>query len=181
MTFACHEGYPGHHTTRCVKDFLLYRNKGYFENCISLIYTPEFVIYEGMGLLAEDVIFNVKEKTEISLKEFCPYPDDEDTLETLIQQCEISRGFRNFNQNLAYHKHIIGWEDEDLITHCNNFKIFSKTDIKSMLNFISDDVWAPYTFAYQGERIISEKFGNPPSIRNFRKLLTDLILPSELM
>jgi hypothetical protein len=50
-----------------------------------------------------------------------------------------------------------------------------------MLNFVLDDVWAPYTFAYQGERIISEKFGNPPSIRNFRKLLTGLILPSELM
>ena len=134
LTFACHEGYPGHHTTRCVKDILLYRNKGYFENSISLIYTPEFAIYEGMGELAEDVIFNIEEMTQISLEEFCPYPDDEDTLEILIQQTKIRRGFRNFKQNLAYHKHISEWSDEDLIAYCNEFKYIPKPNIKIMLN-----------------------------------------------
>jgi len=181
LTFACHEGYPGHHTARCVKDFLLYRNKGYFENCISLIYTPEFAIYEGMGELADEIIFSIEEMTKISLHGFCPNPDDEDTLETLIQQSEIRRGFRNFKQNLAYHKHINGWSDEDLIAYCNEFNYISKSNAKIMLNFINDDIWAPYILAYQGERIIRENYGDPPSTRYFRKLITEQNLPSDII
>jgi len=181
LPFACHEGYPGHHTARCVKDNLLYRNKGYFENCISLIYTPEFVIYEGMGTIAEDVIFDVEEITRILLELFCSNPDDEDTLETLIQQCEIRRGFRRFNHNVAYHKHINGWEEEDLIAYCNEFKVPSKSNIESILKFISDDIWAPYALAYQGERIIKERFGDPPPPKHFSKLITGQYLPSDLI
>ncbi|MFW9828275.1 MAG: hypothetical protein ACFFEY_11840 [Candidatus Thorarchaeota archaeon] len=181
LSFACHEGYPGHHTDRCVKDLLLYRNKGYFEYCISLIYTPEFALYEGMGEIAEDVIFSAKELSRILLENFCPNPETEDTLEILIKQCEIRRGFRTFNQNVAYHMHIDGWKKEDLISYCKMFKVLADSNIKSLLNFISNEIWGLYVLAYQGERIIRDKFGNPPTIGSFRKLITEQNLTSDLI
>ena len=150
------------------------------ENSISLIYTPQFAIYEGMGEIAEDVIFDVDKITKILLENFCPNPDEEDTLETLIQQCEIRRGFRKFRNNLAYHKHVDGWKDEDLVSYSKKFRAIPKVSIKATINFISDETWAPYVLAYQGERIIIEKFGNPPSPSNFRKLITEQYLPSAL-
>ncbi|MFX1389681.1 MAG: hypothetical protein ACFE9Z_06420 [Promethearchaeota archaeon] len=181
LFFACHEGYPGHHTDRCAKNVLLYHNKGYFENCISLIYTPEFVIYEGMGELAQDVIFNIEEIAEISLRNLSFQTYEYDTLDSLIQQYEIKKGFRGFNQNLAYFKHIKGWKDEKLIKYSEQFKYLSKQNIIVTLNFISDDVWAPYVLAYQGERIIREKFGDPPNLKFFRKLISEKVLPSDLV
>jgi hypothetical protein len=181
LIFACHEGYPGHHTDRCIKDFLFYRNQGHFENCISLIYTPEFAIYEGMGELAENVIFDIKEIAIISKEVFCPNSKDEDRIETLTEQYQIKRGIKNLKQNLAYYKHINGWKDKDLIKYCNDFKLFSKSSIEATLNFISNEIWATYVLAYQGERIIREKFGDPPTLKSFRELLSHKYLPSDLI
>jgi hypothetical protein len=135
LFFACHEGYPGHHTDRCVKDLILFRKNGYFENCVALIYTPEFVIYEGMGEVAQDVIFDIMEIAEISFSNFCLNIDNNDDLETLIQPYEIKRGFRGFNQNFAFHKHIDGWTDKKLFSYCNEFKLLSKSNIRGRKKF----------------------------------------------
>ncbi|MFW9951587.1 MAG: hypothetical protein ACFFKA_15840, partial [Candidatus Thorarchaeota archaeon] len=68
LHFGCHEVYPGHHTERLLKEYYLFRNKGYFETSILLIYTPELVISEGMGLLAERVLFDPTESIRILLE-----------------------------------------------------------------------------------------------------------------
>ena len=52
--------------------------------------------------------------------------------------------------------------------------------IQQILNFISDDLWAPYSIIYQGERLITEKFGYQPSPKHFKSLLTNQTLPSDL-
>ena len=52
--------------------------------------------------------------------------------------------------------------------------------IRAILKFISDELWAHYVLVYQGERLITEKFGNRPSPKHFRRLLTEQTLPSDL-
>lgn len=180
LHLACHEGYPGHHTERTLREKLLFRNKGYFENTILLIYTPEMVISEGIGETAEFVIFDPKESTKILLDEFCLNPENEDSLEVLIEQSKIKRGFRRFQSNLAYHKHVNGWNDEDLLKYSRNFEIIPENAIQPILNLISDDLWAPYSIIYQGERLITEKFGFKPSPKHFKSLLINQTLPSDL-
>ena len=180
LHLACHEGYPGHHTERALREKLLYRNKGYFENVILLIYTPEMVISEGIGETAEFVIFDPKESTKISLDEFCLNPENEDSLDVLIEQSKIKRGFRRFQSNLAYYKHVNGWNDESLLKYSSNFGIIPKSTIQPLLDFISDDLWAPYSIIYQGERLITEKLGYQPSPKHFKSLLTNQTLPSDL-
>ena len=180
LHLACHEGYPGHHMERTLRDRVLYRNKGYFENSILLIYSPEMVISEGIGEIAEFVIFEPTESIKISLKEFCPNPEIEDELEILIEQSEIRRGFGRFGSNLAYLKYVLGLTDEELLKYSRDFEVFPDTVIKSILTFISDELWAPYSIVYQGERLITDKFGFRPSPLNFGRLLTEQILPSDL-
>jgi len=177
----CHEGYPGHHTERTVRENLLYRVKGYFESSILLIYSPEMVISEGIGVTAESVLFNPIESARILLEELHPNPKIEDTIETLTEQSEIRRGFRRFESNMAYHKHVHRWSDDRLIKYAKTFKVIPDVGIKAILKFISDDLWAPYVLVYQGERLITEKFGNRPSPKHFRRLLIEQTLPSDLM
>ena len=138
------------------------------------------VISEGIGEIAEFVIFDPKESIKISLDEFCLNPENEDSLNVLIEQSKIKRGFRRFQSNLAYYKHVNGWKDEDLLKYSRNFEIIPENAIQPILNFISDDLWAPYSIIYQGERLITEKFGYQPSPKHCKSLLTNQTLPSDL-
>ncbi|MFX1455384.1 MAG: hypothetical protein ACFFDB_08410 [Promethearchaeota archaeon] len=175
----CHEVYPGHHTERLVKDQLLYRGKEYFENSILLIYTPEIVISEGMGVLAESVLFNPFESIGI-MRKLIPNSEIEDSIEVLIGQGEIRSGFRRFESNLAFHKHVDKWDDYKLIKYARSFKVIPDKGIKQMLKFITDELWAPYILVYQGERIIKDKFGDRPTPKQFYRLLSEQTLPSDL-
>ena len=177
---ACHEGYPGHHTERAAKEKLLYRKKGYFECSILLIYSPEMVISEGIGVTAEDIIFSPTESIRSLIEDIHVVPKNEVSIENLIGQSEIRRGFRRFESNLAYHKYVNKWDDNKLIDYTKNFKIIPYTSIRALLNFISDKLWAPYAMTYQGERLITEKYGIRPSPKDFRRLLTEQTLPSDL-
>lgn len=180
LYLACHEGYPGHHTERAIREKLLYRKKGYFESSILLIYSPEMVISEGIGVTAENVMFTPSESIRSLIEVIHPVPINEASIDTLIAQSEIRRGFRRFESNLAYHKYVNKWEDKKLIDYAKSFKVIPDTSITAVLNFISDKIWAPYVMAYQGERLITEKYGVRPSPKDFRRLLTEQTLPSDL-
>ena len=181
LFFACHEAYPGHHTERSVRERLLYRKKSYFESSILLIYSPEMVISEGIGVTAESVMFSATESIQSLIEEIHPVPIIEDSIETLIEQSEIRRGFRRFESNLAYHKYVNKWDDRKLIDYAKSFKVIPDTSIKAQLKFVSDKLWAPYIMAYQGERLITEKYGVRPSPKDFRRLLSQQTLPSGLI
>jgi len=49
------------------------------------------------------------------------------------------------------------------------------------IEFISDEIWAPYIPVYQGERLIVEKFGKEPSPFQFQELIVNQTLPSNLV
>jgi len=178
---ACHEGYPGHHTERSVRERLLHRKKGYFESSILLIYSPEMVISEGIGVTAESVMFSPTESIRLLLEDIHPVPINEGSIDALIGQSEIRGGFRRFETNLAYNKYVNKWDDKKLIDYAKSFKVIPSTSIKTLLKFISDKIWAPYTMTYQGERLITEKYGIRPSPKDFRRLLTEQTLPSDLI
>ncbi|GAG80825.1 unnamed protein product, partial [marine sediment metagenome] len=149
---ACHEAYPGHHTERAVKEKLLYHGKGYFESSILLIYSPEMVISEGIGETAESVMFNPSESIRLLVEKIHPIPNNEVSLEELIGQNEIRRGYRRFESNLAYHKYVDEWDDKKLRAYAKSFKVLPDIAIEAKFKFISDKLWAPYVMTYQGER-----------------------------
>ena len=181
LYFASHEAYPGHHSERVIKEHLLFRIKNFFESAILLIYSPEMVISEGMGLIAEDILFSPIESSKILLDFINQNKANEDDEELLIKQIEVRRGFLRFESNLAYHKHVDLWSDKHLIEYAKSFEVYSDEAIKGMIRFISDEIWAPYSLAYQGERLIVEKFGKGPTPKQFKSLLTAQVLPSELV
>ncbi|CAG7658988.1 hypothetical protein ACFQI7_36750 [Paenibacillus allorhizosphaerae] len=52
-----HECYPGHIAESVLKDVHLVRKKGFMEQQVQFMLSPQFVIMEGLGLLAEELIF----------------------------------------------------------------------------------------------------------------------------
>ena len=61
---ASHEGYPGHHVEAMLKEQALYQSKGYLEQTIGLLISPQMVISEGIATLAADMIFTPDEEQQ---------------------------------------------------------------------------------------------------------------------
>lgn len=179
LPLAAHEGYPGHHMHNAIKE-KNWQDKNWFEHCILLIPTPEAVIAEGIANTGLDVIFSSKEIVQLALEHLSPTPNEED-LDLLIAQNKAWKKFSGFSGNLAIHAHEDGWSDEQLIKYGLEFGFYPENHIKQQLKFIRDPLWATYIFTYFiGETMIKKKFGENPSPSDFKMLLTNPILPSDI-
>jgi hypothetical protein len=182
LTAAAHEGYPGHHTEFSVKERKLYRELNQFEHSVLLLNSPKLIISEGIAELATNMLFSYQAQAEIGLREFCSDTSKEDTLDVLALQNEIKGKMHIYSYNLAYHALIDEWSKKKLIQYARNFEIFNEKSLKNQLKMISDLVHSTTIFSYNlGSSLIINKYGNFPSVRNFRNLLINPILPSDLV
>lgn len=177
-----HEGYPGHHTEHSLKELFLYQNEEMFEHCIYLIRTPQDVIREGIGDIAMNVLFSYGEGARRGFEALCPNPSEEDDIESLIKQWKAGYKAIGLRTNLSYHAHVDGWPEAELIEYGLQFGYYNKMELKHHLKFILNPLTATYSFCYTtGKQLIEKKFGEHPSPDNFKILLTQPVLPSDLI
>lgn len=181
LSFLSHEGYPGHHTEFIIKEKRLYRELNQFEHSILILHSPKLVISEGIANKAISVIFSNQEVAEIGLREFCSDASKEASLEELELQDIVKAKIPLFWYNFAYHALIDKYSNEELIRYGQNFEIFSEEDIKTGIIRLSNPAYSKNAFMYNlGNNIIKLKYGEVPSIKDFRNLLVNPILPSDL-
>jgi hypothetical protein len=179
---AAHEAYPGHHTEFAIKERVLYRELDQFEHSILLLHSPKLILSEGIAELAVEVLFSNREAVEISLREFCPDSSNEDSLEIMMAQNKVKRKLTLFWYSFAYHALIDKYKDEELIRYGTNFEIVNKENIKVQLKKLSDPVYSKNAFMYNlGSNLIKHKYGELPSVKVFQNLITNPLLPSDLM
>jgi hypothetical protein len=182
LSVAAHEGYPGHHTEFVVKEQKLYCELNQFEHSILLLHSPKLILSEGIAELAVKVLFSNREAVEISLRELCPDSSNEDSLEKMMAQNKVKGKITLFWYNFAYHALIDKYDDEELMRYGTNFEIVSKENIKNQLEKLSNPVYSKNAFMYNlGSKLIKYKYGAPPSVKDFRNLLVNPILPSDLI
>jgi len=182
LMYSAHEGYPGHHTEFSVKECILYRELNQFEHSILLLNSPKLLISEGIADLALNVLFSYRDQAEIGLNEFCSDISKEDSLETLIAQNKVRNKLNLFWYNFAYHALIDNYTDEDLISYGKNFEIFGKDDLRNQIKRLNNPVYSKNAFTYNlGMNIIKKKYGEFPSVKDFRNLLVNPILPCDLL
>jgi len=182
LSAAAHEGYPGHHMEFSIKERVLYRELNQFEHSILLLHSPKLILSEGIADFAVKVLFSNREAVEIGLRELCPDSSNEVSLEILIAQNKVKGKLTLFWYNFAYHALIDKYNDEELMQYGTNFEIVSKENIKNQLKRISNPVYSKNAFLYNlGSNLIKYKYGEPPSVKDFRYLLVNPILPSDLI
>jgi len=182
LSSAAHEGYPGHHTEFVVKEQRLYRELNQFEHSILLFHSPKLILSEGIADLAVNVLFSNQEAVEIGLRELCPDLSNEVSHEIMMAQNKVKGKITLFWYNFAYHALIDKYNDEELMRYGTNFEIVSKENIKVQLKKLSNPIYSKNAFMYNlGSNLIKNKYGEPPSIKDFRYLLVNPILPSDLI
>ncbi len=180
LSAAAHEGYPGHHTEFIVKEQRLYRDLSQFEHSILLLNSPKLIISEGIAEVAANMLFSYLDQAEISLREFCQDSSKESSIEALLAQGKVKGKLSLFWYNFTYHALIDGWTEEKLIRYATSFEIFSQENIKNRIKSFFNPVHSITAFSYNiGSKLIINKYGDYPSVKDFRNLLINPILPSD--
>ncbi|HOI12604.1 MAG TPA: hypothetical protein PLG75_02025 [Methanoculleus sp.] len=60
LTYACREGYPGHHTMRAIREAGLVRARGWIEHSVVTLASPLTTVAEGAARLGEGMIFGLQ-------------------------------------------------------------------------------------------------------------------------
>jgi hypothetical protein len=182
LAAAAHEGYPGHHTEFIIKEQRLYRELNQFEHSLLLLHSPKLILSEGIADLAVEMLFSNREAVEIGLRELCPDSSNEVSIDKMIAQNKVKGKITLFWYSFAYHALIDKYKKEQLVQYGTNFEIVSKEDIKIELNKLSNPVYSKNAFMYNlGINLIKHKYGAPPSVNVFQKLINNPLLPSDLI
>ncbi len=181
LSYAAHEGYPGHHTEFVLKEKRLYRDLNQFEHSLLILHSPKLVISEGIAKTAINMLFSNKEVTEIGLKEFCSDASEEVSLEKLVLQ-NIAKGkMAQFWYNFAYHALIDKYNDKELVRYANYYEMYGEDEVKSEIKRLNNPTHSKNAFLYDlGINLIKNKYGESPSVKDFKNLLFNPILPSNL-
>jgi hypothetical protein len=128
-----------------------------------------------------NALFPYQEQEHIVLREFCPDSANRPSIEELVQQSLVRKNLRMFDFNAAYGKLIDHWSDDEVIEYLTSYEIYSNEMILNIVKTMNNPVYAITSFTHQlGRNLITNKFGEYPSPKNFRYILENPILPSDL-
>ena len=171
-----HEIYPGHHTEHAWKEQRVVRERGYLEESINLVGTPQGLVSEGIAGLAPEIVV-----------------DDEDPLTAehlarlgIAYDADLNRSVRRaarpldgVSVNAAQLIHEEGAPTEDVREYLRRWGLRSERRAELNLRFIADPVWRSYITTYtDGYYLCRDFVGDDPA--RYRRLLTEQLTPADL-
>ena len=182
LDFMCHEGYPGHHTEFVLKEQHLYRERGYLEQSILTIISPQSVISEGIATSACEMIFSPEEAEQWLAEHIYPEagiePDAIDIakLRKALELVEYPVG-----GNAAFLLHE-GRSDDEVMQYLIKYSLLPDEDALKYLEFLKVPFQQAYIFTYfYGRQLMKPWLQRPDRLTVFRRFLTEQVYPSELV
>lgn len=182
LYFMCHEGYPGHHTEFVLKEQHLFRERGYLEQTVFPIISPQAVISEGIATSACEMLFT-PEVAEQWLAEHI-YPEagiEPDTVD--IAKLRKAQELLDYpiGGNAAFLLHE-GRSDEEVMDYLIKYSAISDEEALKFLEYLKVPFQQAYIFTYfYGRQLMKPWLQGSERWNAFRRFLTEQISPSELM
>ena len=151
-----HEAYPGHHTEHALKDMRLYHGRGYAEQAIQLINTPECVISEGIAVLAEDIAFGDGQAEWMAtvLMPEAGLRFDPDVHRRVQRAGAASCGRSPRTRPCSTTG--TAAPSARLSQYLEHYGLMTEAEAAKRFSFISDPLWRPYIFTYSvGRQLLS--------------------------
>jgi hypothetical protein len=180
LDLVCHEAYPGHHTEHALKERRLFRERGWGEQAIQLINTPECVVSEGIATLAADMIFGLDAHTWAA-EHLYPLAgiQGDPAREARIAAAQWS--LRALSANAATLLHERGAGPEDVVQYLMRYGLRTEREARQSLRFIATPLWRTYSFTYfVGRQILAAWLEKGDRRERFVRLLTEQLYPSLL-
>lgn len=176
----CHEGYPGHLAEAVLKDEVLVQQRGYLEQRVSLLYTPQFVISEGLALLAHEMLFASGEEEQWLAEQIYP---------------EAGMSPVHFDLRKIQHATDLLWgvwcnaawllsegrPDAEVRSYLMRYALLDEDAASRALASLHRPFHLTYTFTYfYGRRLLETILQGPQRQMRLQQVLTQQLTPSDL-
>ena len=173
-----HEGYPGHHTERVVKERRLVEELGLLEESIQLVPTPQSLVGEGIAEVGAELLVDREVEAELARVYGAAgirYEPDE---ARLIR--EAREPLACVTRNAAIMIHEDGLSEDEARAYVARWALAPAYRAERMVSFVIDPTWRAYVTTYtEGLRLCRAFVGGDPAA--FRHLLTEPIRVGELL
>ncbi len=175
-----HEGFPGHIAESMLKDIELVGARGLLEHQVRFMISPSFVVSEGLGLHAQDIIFPGDEAqawlTDAVLAPQRIPPDGSDF--AAIQHARnVLWGVWGNAAFLAAD----GRSDVEIGNYLARWALLTEAETKWALDAVRAPGMSTYVLGYyHGWRILRSWLDHPERSARVRRLLTEPLLPADL-
>ena len=174
-----HEAYPGHHTEHSRKEAGLVRRRGYQEETIFLVGTPQCLLAEGLADLGIEVIVPSR-RHELLADHLRPLgiAYDMDTARAVGEAGEvIGNAVRG---NVAFLLHVDHAPADEAIAYAERWGLLPRNRAEKVVQFQTDPTWRSYIFCYiDGLRLCRQYVDGDPA--RFERLITEALLPQDLL
>ncbi len=175
---AAHEAYPGHHTEHAVKEQLLIRDRGWLEEAIQLVPTPQSVVSEGIAEIGLDLLLD--EVLEGEIGDVLVAHGLEDDLGLALEVARARRPTRGLGLDAALIVHERGGTVAEAQAYVERWGLRTPEQAAQTVRFVTDPTWRAYVVTYSaGQELCGAYVGGDPA--RFRTLLTEQVRVADLI
>ena len=178
VTLAAHEAFPGHHTDRVVKEQRLVRDKGFLEESIQLVPTPQSLVGEGIAELGLEILIDDELERELGATLTAHGLDGD--LERALAIRRARQPIQSVGLDVALMLHEHGLSEEEARAHYEHWAMAPPERSARAVRFATDPTWRAYAVTYSaGEDLCSRYVAGDPA--RFRTLLTEQVRVGDLL
>ena len=182
LAYACHEGYPGRHTMRTIRETALVRARGWIEHSVVTLASPLATVAEGAAVLGEEMIFSGHERAQFFEEVLFPLagfePEDAGLFDAVVTASTALN--RTGNARVA-RKYLGGvLSREEACRHLRDVLLLDREAAEARLRLIEEFRAYPVALA-EGYRIVRDYVGEGAGRwERFVHALTEPVLPGDL-
>ena len=172
-----HEAYPGHHTEHSRKEAGLVRSRGWAEETIFLVGTPQCLLAEGLADLALEVIAGGEPEQVVAahLRPFGLAYDPEVVAAVRV----ASESLDAVRANAAWLLHADGAPVDDVVAYLERWGLQPRARAEKAVEFLTSPTWRSYISCYvEGLPLCRGYVAGDPA--RFATLLTEQLVPADL-
>ncbi|MFI6515728.1 hypothetical protein ACIBF1_09235 [Spirillospora sp. NPDC050679] len=175
-----HEGHPGHIAESLLKERRLVEEQGRLDHRVRFMLGPSFVVSEGLGLHAQDIVFPGDEaQSWLADNVLAEYgiPSDGSDFAAIHRAQNVLFGAWGNAAFLAAE----GRPDTELAAYLSRWALLSDAETGAALSSLRATGMALYVLGYfHGWRLLDSWLAAPDRDARVRRLLTGQLLPADL-
>jgi len=172
-----HEAYPGHHTEHTRKEAGLVRQRGWQEETIFLVGTPQCLLAEGLADLALEVIAGAEPEAVVAehLRPLGITYDPEVVAAVRI----AGESLDAVRANAAWLLHADGRPVDEVVAYLGRWGLQPRARAEKSVEFLTSPTWRAYISCYvEGLPLCRGYVQGDPT--RFATLLTEQLVPADL-
>lgn len=176
----CHEGYPGHLAEAMLKDEALIQQRGYLEQRVCFLYSPQLVLSEGIALLAHEMLFAPGEAQQWLAEHIYPEAGMDPDTSDLTKIHRANDLLFGVSCNAAWLLRE-GRSPAEVLDYLIKYRLVSEEAAHRELASMQRPFHDTYIFTYfYGRRLLEPFLHGPQRQEHLRQVLTQQIAPSDL-